>query len=671
MEKTEKKESTGFKLSRWTIKTKLLGINTFIIILSMGAMIFLATYFFEKDTKIRASETSMNIADSVGLSVKIEFQSILEKVSLFLYSLTIENPNPQANQQNEFHDLFFQNDNDLLLVGEYTRQGDKIVPDSTHYNLNSLKEIELTEFDIERSIQMHSRSILESFTGKQLVHNLSLGTKIPTFAISFLRDKNSNDKIVIVVLKTKKIFIENKGGINETFLVNDKGEVITHPDEKTVLNEKNLFSIPIVQSLIKSKFDNGQISYKDPENGQKYIGSFKKVGFAGLGVITIVPESKALAEVYNIQKRNILITLIAMCLSFLVIYNFANTLSKPLFKLVTVAKEVEDGIFKVDIQPTTRDEIGLLTNSFKDMGKGLEEREKIKNILGNMIDPVVVSEAMKDLQALKRGSEKQITAFFSDVASFSTISEKLASMDLANLLNEYLSAMTIILKQHDGILDKYIGDAIVGIFNAPIDVQDHSLEAARASVEMIKKLQELRLYWENNHKYIKEAQQMKIRIGLNTGIAKVGFMGTDALASYTMMGDTVNLAARLEAAGKDYGVDILVSESVKEKIQDEMFVQFLDLVRVKGKNEPVKIFSLIDKKGNTPQKYFDASAEYEKAFRFYLNKDWTQAIELFSNNISKYELNIKAAKLLIERCTYYKENPPDSSWDGVFTRDHK
>jgi adenylate cyclase len=125
------------------------------------------------------------------------------------------------------------------------------------------------------------------------------------------------------------------------------------------------------------------------------------------------------------------------------------------------------------------------------MGEGLEEREKVKSILGNMIDPVVVGEAMKDMNALKRGSEKQITAFFSDVAGFSTISEELTSVDLAALLNEYLSAMTLILKKYNGVLDKYIGDAIVGIFNAPVDVPNHSLSAAMASIEMIAKLRDL------------------------------------------------------------------------------------------------------------------------------------------------------------------------------------
>lgn len=664
-------QTNWLKSFKWTIKAKLLGINSFVFIVSLGTMIFLATYFFREDTSIRITETSMNIADTVGSRVRVEFASIIEKVNLMLVTIALEHWFTKMEEKDKLHELFFQNDKDFLMVGEFYKQGEKLIPEVYRYNQEALKEIDLTEFDIDRAIHMHSRSIQESFTGKELVNNISLGTKIPTFAISFSKEKKASEKIIIVVLKASKIFFENKGGITETFLVNDKGDVISHSDEKMILSEKNIFDLPIVQTMIKSKFDNGQASYKDKASGERYIGSYKKVGFAGLGVITIIPEKKAFAEVYNIQRRNIIIMIITLCLSFLVIYNFSHTITTPLLKLVIATKEIEGGNFKVDIQPSAQDEVGLLTNSFIDMGKGLEERDKVKNILGNMVDPIVVNEAMKDLQALKRGSEKQITAFFSDVASFSTISEKLTSVSLASLLNEYLSAMTIILKQHNGVLDKYIGDAIVGIFNAPVDVHNHPLEAARASVEMIRKLKELRAYWTENNHYIPEAHKMDIRIGLNTGPAKVGFMGTDALASYTMMGDTVNLAARLEAAGKDYGVNILISESVKLEIEKEMFVQFLDLVRVKGKYEPIKIYTLIDKKESMPKIMFEASTAYETAFQSYLKQRWEEAIKLFSEYIQTYKVNVKAAELLLDRCSYYLNSPPGDQWDGVFTRKHK
>ncbi len=299
------------------------------------------------------------------------------------------------------------------------------------------------------------------------------------------------------------------------------------------------------------------------------------------------------------------------------------------------------------------------------------ERRKYSKVLSNMVDPSIVSEALNDLEALKKGGEKEITAFFSDVAGFSTISEQLSSADLAALLNEYLGAMTIILKHNHGTLDKYIGDAVVGIFSAPIHREEHFLEAAKASLEMIAKLKELKAYWSENNLYCKDAQDMDVRIGLNTGMAKVGFMGTDSLASYTMMGDTVNLAARLEAAGKDYGVNILISEFTNEKIKDKMFTRKLDIVRVKGKNEPVQLFELIAIKGEESDARKQSTVIYEEAFSLYLTQEWDKAIEVFKESEKARGNKDKAVEMLIDRCMYYKNSPPGDGWDGVFTRKHK
>jgi adenylate cyclase len=299
------------------------------------------------------------------------------------------------------------------------------------------------------------------------------------------------------------------------------------------------------------------------------------------------------------------------------------------------------------------------------------EKRKYSKVLSNMVDPTIVSEALNDLEALKRGGEMQITAFFSDVAGFSSISEQLSSKDLASLLNEYLSAMTIILKENKGTLDKYIGDAVVGIFGAPIERKEHFMEAANASLVMIERLEELKKYWVDNNLYIKDAQEMSVRIGLNTGLAKVGFMGTDNLASYTMMGDTVNLAARLEAAGKDYGVNILISENTNNKIKERFFTRELDLVRVKGKNEPVRLYELISHQGKTPQNILESTGLYHEGFQYYLSREWKKAIDKFELATKAKGKKDKSALMLIERCSYYLENQPEESWDGVFTRTHK
>lgn len=355
----------------------------------------------------------------------------------------------------------------------------------------------------------------------------------------------------------------------------------------------------------------------------------------------------------------------------IIVFFFAKSLSRPILTLLTATLEIAKGNFNIGIKPSTRDEVGLLTSYFITMGQGLEEREKVKSILGSMIDPVVVKEAMVDLAALKRGKEAEITAFFSDVASFSTISEQLNSVQLASLLNEYLSAMTILLKENEGVLDKYIGDAIVGIFGAPVAVENHAVKACKASLEMVSKLDELRKYWTANNLYSKDAQVMDARIGINTGLAKVGFMGTDALASYTMMGDTVNLAARLEAAGKDYGVNVMLAEPTKLLVENEFLIRILDLVRVKGKNEPVRVYELVSGKTSIPQYLADSVGLYEQGFNLYLARNWDAAITKFQESEKAKGKKDKSSNILITRCQDYKISPPFKDWDGVFTRTTK
>ena len=390
------------------------------------------------------------------------------------------------------------------------------------------------------------------------------------------------------------------------------------------------------------------------------------------GVIrTFVDRTAGLAAISTNSTRAVLSALLITSLAILLAVFISGFSVQKIKRIIRSAQQVGQGDLDIRFEDGGRDEFGTLTVALNQMVGGLHEREKIKGILGSMVDPVVIGEAMKDLAALKRGTEKPVTAFFSDVAGFSSISEKLNSVELAAVLNEYLSAMTIILKEHEGVLDKYIGDAIVGIFNAPVDVSQHSLKAVKASLRMQDRLRELRAAWTKDHLYIPEVRDMQFRIGLNTGPAKVGFMGTDALASYTMMGDTVNLAARLEAAGKDYGVTILASKAVFDAVENQVFARKLDLVRVKGKAEPIVIYEIISDAGDLPRGITDATHLYEEGFELYLKRDWSGAMKKLTESQKIRGREDKAAKMLIQRCEDYHRRAPADDWDGVFTRDHK
>lgn len=221
-----------------------------------------------------------------------------------------------------------------------------------------------------------------------------------------------------------------------------------------------------------------------------------------------------------------------------------------------------------------------------------EQREKrfIKQTFSKFVSPKVVDDLLKSPEMAKLGGErKTITVLFSDIRGFTSMSEKMTPEELVDHLNMYLQAMTDIVIKYDGTLDKYVGDEIMAFWGAPVPQQDHALRACMAALEMMTKLHEMNREWKQHNK-----ESLNIGIGLNTGAMVVGFVGSASRMDYTLMGDMVNLGARLEGTNKIYNTNIIISEFTYEEVKDHIIARELDLIRVKGKEKPVKIYELLD-----------------------------------------------------------------------------
>ena len=221
-----------------------------------------------------------------------------------------------------------------------------------------------------------------------------------------------------------------------------------------------------------------------------------------------------------------------------------------------------------------------------------EQREKryIRQTFSKFVSKAVVDDLLKHPEKLKLGGDKKIlTVFFSDIRGFTTISEKLSPEELVQHLNVYLQAMTDTVMKYNGTLDKYVGDEIMAFWGAPIPQEDHALLACKASLDMIEELNRMNAEWDKVGK-----PRLNIGIGLNTGDMVVGNMGSTSRMDYTLMGDNVNLGARLEGTNKIYGTTIIISEFTYEHVKDKIISRELDLIRVKGKQLPVKIYELVD-----------------------------------------------------------------------------
>ena len=326
--------------------------------------------------------------------------------------------------------------------------------------------------------------------------------------------------------------------------------------------------------------------------------------------------------------------------------------------------------------------IVILVNFF------VEGREKrfLNATFKNYLSPELIDQMVESGASPKLGGEENVlTAYFTDIQSFSTFSEKLGSpTKLVELLNEYLTAMTDILMDNGGTLDKYEGDAIIAFFGAPMPLGNHAYASCKAALDMQDKLDELRKKWiSEGDKWPLIVHQMRMRIGINTGPIVTGNMGSTMRMNYTMMGDTVNLAARLESGAKQYGVFSMCSQETLDEAGGNILSRQIDRVKVVGKTLPVLTCEVlhIDRDLADPQ-LVELCEKFNQAKLLYEQMKWDEAIALFQECLEIEPHHPERAPgckttpshVFIERCEDYKENPPvapGEEWDGVYTATSK
>jgi len=317
-----------------------------------------------------------------------------------------------------------------------------------------------------------------------------------------------------------------------------------------------------------------------------------------------------------------------------------------------------------------------------------EEKQKgrIKGLFGTYLSPELVNRMVESGEDPKLGGHEEIiTAYFSDIQSFSTFSERMTPARLVELMNEYLTACTDIVQEEGGTLDKYIGDAVVAMFGAPVPLPDHALRACIATQRVQQQLVELREKWRaEGDRWPDVVPKLRARLGLNTGPAIIGNMGSRSRFSYTMMGDNVNLAARMESGAKLLGVYTMVTDSTKSECEkhagaDRLVFRYLDRIVVKGRSQPVAVYEVAGFKEDIAPRTFDCLGVYAQGVERYLAQDWDGAEALFRKS-AELEPNqphvtpgieSNPSLILTERCHYMRAHPPGAGWDGVYVMKEK
>ena len=291
------------------------------------------------------------------------------------------------------------------------------------------------------------------------------------------------------------------------------------------------------------------------------------------------------------------------------------------------------------------------------------EKKKIRSAFSTYMTPAVVNQVLKNPDMLRLGGERRtMSVFFSDLSGFTSISERSSPEELVALLNEYLESMTKIIFSNEGTLDKYQGDGIMAFWNAPIYEDDHAYLCCCAALESVDHLENvLKPKWSSEGRPV-----LDVRIGINTGPMIVGNMGSDTRMDYTVMGDAVNLGSRLEPANKEYGTRIMMSEYTRELVAGRIMDRELDIVRVKGKKKPVRVYEVLCRSGESSPEQEELWKLYSEGLSHYRERRWQEGIKAFSAALA-IDGNDRPSSTYLQRSREYLTNPPPQDWDGTFS----
>lgn len=408
--------------------------------------------------------------------------------------------------------------------------------------------------------------------------------------------------------------------------------------------------------------------------GEHFVGKALTFGLPGARRGALVVASSltgALAPLRRLQATIAWVTAGVILVAVVAFQFVSNLIARPVRQLVAGTQRVARGDFDEPIPVVRRDELGELARSFNDMAIGLQQRDLVKSTFGRFVDPRIVEGFLANPERLMPGGDKRVqTVLFSDLKSFTSISEQLDADDLVALLNGYLGDAADVVTGTRGIVDKFIGDAVVAFWGPPITAADeHAALACRAA---------LRIVW-GTRRHDERCRQLGVpslgvRVGIATGEVLVGLIGSSNKYDYTVMGDTANLGSRLEGLNKLYGTSILVTARTAREAGDAVVTRRIDAVRVVGRAEPVEVFEVVADRDEPNAEIAMATARrceaFAKAAGRYARREWAAAATAFERVCREWPED-SAARTFAERCAAFQHQDPGPGWDGVWAATSK
>ena len=365
----------------------------------------------------------------------------------------------------------------------------------------------------------------------------------------------------------------------------------------------------------------------------------------------------AMAPYARLQRILLVLMLLGLGLTAVGAVWVARRVSGPVRQLREGAVRIAEGDYRSRVHVRQRDELGALGRAFNRMAHGLEDRDRVRGLLGKVVSPAIAEELLsRDIEL--GGEEREVSILFADIVGFTALAERLPPSELLDFLNHYLTRLSGDIEANQGVIDKYIGDAVMAVFAAPLPDPYHASHAVAAALAMQQSMQALNMAEADGR------PDLQLRVGINSGTAVAGNMGSADRLNYTVVGDAVNLASRLEGLTRRYGVPVIVSQATRDRAPQYLYRE-LDRVRVKGRKSPVSVHEPLMLEAMADADTLAELGLFAEALDAYRSRQWSQAAAGFSDILKRRDDPV--AGLYLDIISRYRQQPPSENWDGSAT----
>ncbi len=579
---------------RVPISTKLIVITILLLVGVSVPIAIQSSKYFEKVSIQREEDTNMRYAAARSLEVESLVNAQYEKAKTLATELFQTHNNPSLENRGSL----INKDKSWAKITVLKLDGANPTLLEEKFNNEFLDANKIKPLFFQQLRQAQAFPMRELAEGQIAVQsgNIKVGNwpLIPVVTIGFPLVKDTDQRITHLAIVDLHISVLQKPFTEITertfYLTDSKGQLLAHQDEKLIVGGQDIRALPLVQAALDPNSPTRkQRTYSDPSTRKEFIGAFVKSSF-GLIIYSQI-DSDVILEPSRAVKRDAFFILgLVLSGAILLVFIFSMSLTSPLETLVSLISLVSKGNFDVKanekIKSLFRDEVAELAIAFDKMTEGLKERDKVKNLFSKFHGSSVAEDLINSKVGLG-GQNREVIVFFSDIRGFTSFSERRPPEEVVEMLNAYFGLMVKIINENGGVVDKFIGDAIMAVWGAPKAGPNDAGNAVTACLEMRKALVPF-----NEKRIAKGQPPITVGMGLHAGRAISGTIGSDERMEYTVIGNTVNTASRIEASTKAFGADLLVSDEVVKKAGPLFATDLAGAAEVKGRSEALKLYKV-------------------------------------------------------------------------------